>query len=261
MNIKEFLLIFCVSFVSFGQNETDREAISQCDFTINMVTIDSIKKLSLTKEFVLGKFDYQNHELFTKVNPIHTSKTIYLNKEVYLAFLKMFNQAQVDGISLKIISGTRNFDEQKVIWERKWKKYKNLEPLDRAKKILKYSSMPSTSRHHWGTDIDLNSLRNSYFEKGQGKNEYEWLLKNANNYGFYQVYTDKQTGRTGYDLERWHWSYIPLANEYLSFYNKHVDYSDIIGFKGSELAKDLNIILNYVNGISEKSNLVSRSDK
>ena len=52
--------------------------------------------------------------------------------------------------------------------------------------------MPSTSRHHWGTDIDLNSLNNSYFSSGKGLKEYDWLTTNANHYGFYQVYTDEK---------------------------------------------------------------------
>jgi len=261
MNIKEFLIIFLISSVSFGLNKTTIEAISQYNFTLSNATLDSIKNQSFTKDFVLGKFDYKKHELFTIVHPSHASKSIYLNKEVYLAFLKMLNQAKTDGITLKIISGTRNFDEQKIIWERKWKKHKNLEPVKRAKKILEHSAMPSTSRHHWGTDFDLNSFTNSYFEKGRGKKEYEWLLKRANSYGFYQVYTDKTTGRAGYNLERWHWSYMPLASKYLSYYNIHIDYSDIIGFKGSELAKELQIIPNYVNGISEKSKHITYSQK
>jgi len=261
MNIKGFLIIFFISSVSFGLNKTTIEVISQYDFTLSNATLDSIKNQSFTKDFVLGKFDYKTHELFTIVHPSHASKTIYLNKEVYLAFLKMLNQAKTDGITLKIISGTRNFDEQKAIWERKWKKYATLEPVERAKKILEYSSMPTTSRHHWGTDIDLNSFTNSYFEKGQGKKAYEWLFKNANSYGFYQVYTDKAAGRTGYNLEPWHWSFMPLASKYLSYYNTHVDYSDIVGFEGSELAKTLNYITNYVNGISEKSKRIRSSQK
>lgn len=236
MNVKGVLLIFFISTVSFSQNET--------------VAADN---LTLTADFILGKFDYKNHELFTLVNPKYTSKTIYLNKDVYSAFLNMHNQAEKDGISLKIISGTRNFEEQKAIWERKWKKYNNLNPIDRAIKILEYSSMPSTSRHHWGTDMDLNSFTNSYFDHGRGKLEYQWLLENANKHGFYQVYTNKDNGRTGYNLERWHWSYMPLANTYLDYYNNCVDYSDLNNFKGSELAKELNIIDCYVNGISNKA--------
>ena len=98
--------------------------------------------------------------------------------------------------------------------------------------------MPTTSRHHWGTDIDLNSLSNSYFEQGKGKKEYEWLIENANKYGFYQVYTSKENGRTGYNLEKWHWSYLPLASEYLKFYNANITYKDISGFKGSEYSEE-----------------------
>lgn len=233
MNFKGLLFILLVSTVSFGQNQLGNE------------------NMSLSKEFILGKFDYKNHDLFMKVNPIHASKTLYLNKEAYDAFINMYNHAKKDGISLIIKSGTRNFNEQQAIWERKWKKYRNLEPIERAKKILEYSSMPSTSRHHWGTDIDLNNFTNAYYESGQGKKEYNWLLEKANNYGFYQVYTDKATGRTGYNLERWHWSYMPLASKYLSFYNTHINESDITGFKGSELAKELKIIPDYVNGISD----------
>lgn len=238
MCIKRLLLLVFMSSASFGQNES-----------------------LITKDFILGKFDYKTHEQFTKVDFSHASKTLYLNKEAYHAFVNMFNQAKTDGIVLKIISGTRNFSEQKAIWERKWIKYNNLKPIERAKKILEYSSMPSTSRHHWGTDIDLNSFTNTYFEKGQGAKVYKWLLENANKYGFYQVYTNKDNGRTGYNLERWHWSYLPLAGNYLSFYNTHINYSDITNFKGSELSKALKIIPNYVNGISNTSKFLTLSNQ
>lgn len=237
MGIKRISILYLLLVFSF-QNK----AVSQ----------DTIQQNPMDKNLILGKFDYKTNAFFIEVSRIHASKTIYLNQEAYSAFCKMYNQAKSDNIDLKIISGTRNFDEQKAIWERKWHKYKNLHPINRAKKILKYSSMPTTSRHHWGTDVDLNSLRNSYFDKGQGKKEYEWLVKNANNYGFFQVYTSKKTGRTGYNLEKWHWSYLPLAKKYLDFYNTTITYKDITDFTGSELAATLNTITNYVNGISEQ---------
>lgn len=204
------------------------------------------------KAFVLGKFNYKEDIRFVKVKSIHAAKILYLNKEVYEAFQTMFEAAKEDGISLKILSGTRNFDEQKVIWERKWKRYSNLEPNERAKKILEFSAMPSTSRHHWGTDLDLNSLNNSYFSSEKGRKEYEWLTKNANRFGFYQAYTTKEYGRTGYNLEKWHWSYLPLASRYLEFYNSNISYADINGFKGDSLAIANKMIANYVNGLSKK---------
>lgn len=256
MSIKGFFIIVFMSSVSFSQNTTRFYNNS----SVYDTKLDSLNKTAITKNFVLGKFDYKNHNLFTKVNAAHASKDLYLNKEVYSAFMSMYTQAKADGIALKIQSGTRSFAEQKVIWERKWEKYKNLKPIDRAKKILEYSSMPSTSRHHWGTDIDLNSFKNSYFESGEGKKTYTWLLKHANSFGFYQVYTNKTNGRTGYNLERWHWSYIPFANKYIRFYNTHINYSDVIGFEGSELAEKLHIISDYVNGISEQTKIKTYTD-
>ncbi|OMP29945.1 M15 family metallopeptidase [Mangrovimonas sp. DI 80] len=201
-------------------------------------------------DFLLGKFNYKKDSTFTKVSDVHSSKTLYIKKEVYEAFINMYNHAKADNIDLKIISGTRNFYEQKAIWERKWEKYSSLDSIDRALKILEYSSMPSTSRHHWGTDVDLNNLNNSYFETGRGEKEYNWLINHAHTYGFHQVYTSKTNGRKGYNMEKWHWTYLPLSEGYLTFYNKNVKLKDITGFKGADLAYKLNVIEVYVNGIS-----------
>jgi LAS superfamily LD-carboxypeptidase LdcB len=119
--------------------------------------------------------------------------------------------------------------------------------------ILTYSSMPSTSRHHWGTDIDINCVEGKYFESGKGLKEYNWLCENASKFGFCQVYTSKKnSNRTGYEMEKWHWSYLPVASKNLENFNKLIKYSDIKGFKGSNLAPKVKSIENYVNGIDNK---------
>lgn len=214
------------------------------------VTAQKSSSEEISKEFLLGKLNYRHENEFLKVNNEHTSRALYLNRETYWAFVKMFRAAKADGIELKIVSGARSFEHQKAIWERKWKNYKDLDPLSRSRKILEFSSMPATSRHHWGTDIDLNNLENSYFEEGKGKVEYEWLVKNAPRFGFYQVYTSKGSGRTGYSEEKWHWSYLPLSRHYLQAYNDTIQYSDITGFEGAHLAEAQEMIAAYVNGIS-----------
>ncbi|QNM85706.1 M15 family metallopeptidase [Polaribacter pectinis] len=217
------------------------------------IKVDTIPKTPkyLTKNYVLGKFDYTKNADFVLVPKELSNKKIYLRKEVLEAFLEMKKTAEKEKITFKIISGTRNFSHQKRIWNYKWNtKYKTLPPLKRAKKILEFSSMPSTSRHHWGTDLDINSLNNSYFTKGTGLKEYNWLLKNASKFGFYQVYTSKENGRTGYYEEKWHWTFLPLSSTYLNYYNTHITLNDIGDFEGSEYAKELNIIKNYVNGVN-----------
>lgn len=253
--MKSFFAAFSMVLIVLSCNMKEKKTNSTEAIAIKKDTVIAIEKPKphITKTLVLGKFDYRIDSTFIKVNTAYSTKTLYLNKEVYDAFLKMHKAAKIDGIDLIILSGTRNFNEQKAIWERKWNKYNNLKPLDRSYKILEYSSMPSTSRHHWGTDLDLNSLSNSYFSSGKGKVIYDWLNANANNFGFYQVYTNKDNGRTGYNLEKWHWSYLPLASPYLEFYNRNITNKDIDGFEGSNLAKDLDIIESYVNGISREA--------
>ena len=209
----------------------------------------------ITKSFLLGKTNLASSNVFVKLeNQYHTKSKMFLEKETAISFKKMKSAAKKDGISLIIVSGARNYYSQKSIWERKFKnnESKGLNPLENARKILRYSSMPSTSRHHWGTDIDINSLEPSYFESGRGKREYNWLVNNADRFGFCQVYTDfnNMDRDSGYQNEAWHWSYTPKANIFLKEYNKRINYSDISGFMGSNLADDLSMISDYVNGIS-----------
>ncbi|MBU2930154.1 M15 family metallopeptidase [Winogradskyella psychrotolerans] len=251
MNLSIAIFSLFTSFLSFNWSTTKI-------YPVNIVkteadSIKPVEKLSITKAFVLGKFDYKTDTTFIKVSAQHSAKPIYLNKDVYSAFLEMYNAALKDDVQLVILSGTRNFEEQKAIWERKWHRYSILKPIERAQKILEYSSMPSSSRHHWGTDLDLNSLSNSYFSSEKGKAIYDWLILNAHKFGFYQVYTTKENGRTGYNLEKWHWSYLPLAHQYLEFYNSNISIDDINDFEGFEIAKELHIIEDYVNGISQQA--------
>ena len=239
----------------FSCDTNDRRMVKTKTIKTDLDSIKPVKKAytNITKTFVLGKFDYKSDTAFVKISSIPSSKVIYLQNEAYKAFVDMADSAKNSNIELNIISGTRNFEEQKAIWERKWKKLHELKPLQRTLKILEFSSMPSSSRHHWGTDIDLNSLNNSYFNSGKGLAAYEWLTTYANGFGFYQVYTEKNIVRTGYNLEKWHWSYLPLASKYLEYYNKSVSHDDINGFDGYEQVEHVNIIKDYVNGISKKA--------
>lgn len=209
----------------------------------------------ITRDELLGKFNPADHPDFVQIDKAYTNKSeIYLRKQTYDAFERMHQAAKLDDVNLTILSATRNFQYQKGIWERKWerKRYMGWQSFDKAKDIMTYSSMPGTSRHHWGTDIDLNSLDNAYFVSGKGKREYDWLLMHGPEFGFHQVYTSKDSGRTGYNEEKWHWSYMPLSKEYLKAYNELVKSEHISGFRGAKSADSLDVISNYVFGIDGK---------
>lgn len=211
----------------------------------SFVRIPEFEKIDL-----LGDIDPAKHRDFDKLRSKYCSKESYLREEVYDAFKDMWKAAQADGIELTIISATRNRTYQKGIWNRKWLSFGGSEE-DRAERILQYSSMPGTSRHHWGTDIDINNLENSYFESGQGALEYAWLQNNAAKFGFYQPYTAYNTFRdAGYREEKWHWSYFPTASRIQRAYLLLVDYKDLRGFMGDSYAEKLDVINNYVMGVA-----------
>lgn len=217
---------------------------------------------TLTKEELLGQIIPANNQDFIKIASQYTDKSdIYLRKEAYDAFQRMAAAAKKEGLSLQIISATRNFDDQKRIWEAKWTGQRKVDgqdlsqtmpdPKERALKILEYSSMPGSSRHHWGTDIDLNALNNEYFASGEGKKLHDWLQEHGAAYGFCQVYTEKGPDRPyGYNEEKWHWSYMPLSSRFLDQYRLKVSYRDINGFQGADAAEPIEIIPKYVQGIA-----------
>lgn len=211
-----------------------------------------------SKSFLMGKFRVQNHADFVRINSKYASrKGMYLQKEAYVAYKKMHQAAREDGVYLKIRSAARNFEHQKRIWEAKWTGRRKVSGmnlakkiphnLNRARKILRYSAMPGSSRHHWGTEIDLNSFNNNWFAYGKGRHLYKWLQKNARRYGFCQVYTKKNRQRlTGYEEEKWHWSYMPLSSHYTKKFKEKIKLNDFSGFKGSTTAKKVDIINSYV---------------
>lgn len=248
-----FTLDSCNETASAQQQQNTKSGSERA--TDTTTTESQEKNLRIfSKEELLGKLNPARDTGFVKIEPAYTRKPeIYLRKEVYDAFKKMFEAAKKSGIQLNILSATRNFEAQKNIWENKWidPKYSHLNEKERALQIMKFSSMPGTSRHHWGTDMDFNNLSPSYFETGEGKKIYDWLSKNAGDFGFYQTYTNKANGRTGYEEEKWHWTYLPLSKPMLASYNELITCKDISGFRGSTSAQAVQAIELYVNGIDK----------
>ena len=152
--------------------------------------------------------------------------SIRLEVNTYKAFKKMEAAAKRDGIYLKIVSAYRGFERQKLIWNNKYEKFTNdfsLEPKKAISEIIRFSTVPGTSRHHWGTDIDIidgnfpdeeNVLVSEKFEKdGLFYKLKNWLDNNSENFGFYLTYTNDKN-RKGFEFEPWHYSYKPVSVKY-----------------------------------------------
>ncbi len=197
----------------------------------------------ISKEELLGKINPETHPDFIKVDGF------YLRKEVALKFKEMIREAKKENINLYIVSGFRSFEKQKAIWENKAKRINNKDKLSKIKRLLRYSAMPGTSRHHWGTDIDIVSVNPSFFDGKEGKKIYQWLKNNAYKYGFFQPYTSSITN--GYNEEKWHWSYKPLAEKFLIEYTNKITYDDLTDFFGAEVVQEFDIFNNYILNISQ----------
>ncbi|MES0490167.1 MAG: M15 family metallopeptidase [Leptospirales bacterium] len=223
--------------------------------------------------FLTGKFEPKEHTEFIQVPQSNGTRAgLYLQKQTLDAFLKMANAAKKEHVSLYVLSATRNFNQQKSIWEAKYLGKRRVggellpeaypDGRSRALVILKYSSMPGTSRHHWGTDLDISYLHenvgpmlsNSAWEQGEGLKAYYWMRKNAYKYGFCQPYQGTPRERSngsyehGYLEEKWHWSYYPLARKLTEQYSKYKDSMQPSGFAGSEFG--IEFYLQYVLNVA-----------
>lgn len=255
MNKFIYLLLSSIFLFSCGSGEQSNNNAGSEPNVSDQTIQDSTKYAEPTKDLLMGRFVPSQTKGFSKVPDEMCSKPMYVQSEVLSVFVKMREAAAKDGINLFIVSGTRTFNDQKAIWERKWNSLiaNNKDSIAVADEILKFSSMPGTSRHHWGTDIDLVSVDPLYFESEAGDRIYKWLIQHAHEYSFCQVYSNKEeTGRTGYSMEKWHWSYMPISNLYLKSYLEKIKYQDINGFEGASLCEKMDVKSLYVNGINQK---------
>ncbi|MGC6478978.1 MAG: M15 family metallopeptidase [Flavobacteriaceae bacterium] len=138
------------------------------------------------------------------------------------AFEKMKQKAHADGIRIEVVSSYRSYDQQLRIWNRKFEKFKSegLEGYAIIDAITEYSTLPGTSRHHWGTEIDLIDadppkvgdvlLPEKFHDGGPYEKLRLWLEDNATSFGFLKPYTD-HPDRSGFAYEPWHYSYAAEA--------------------------------------------------
>ncbi|MFR9719192.1 M15 family metallopeptidase [Aeromonas diversa] len=149
------------------------------------------------------------------------------------AFAAMQQAARRAGHNLQPASSWRGFDRQLAIWNGKWRGERPLlgvegERLDvatlsdeqRLEAILRWSALPGTSRHHWGTDLDVYDpdrlpegtpllLEPWEYEAGGWFADLSlWLQTHMGEFGFFLPYRGRQ-GTVAY--EPWHLSHGPLS--------------------------------------------------
>jgi LAS superfamily LD-carboxypeptidase LdcB len=162
----------------------------------------------------------------------------FLLPEAAQAFADLQSAAQGAGFDLAIASSFRSYDRQLAIFNGKARGERSVHddegevlpiadmpPAQRLQAILRFSALPGTSRHHWGTDLDVfdagaiapgYQLQLSPQEVAPGglfDDLHCWLderLAADESYGFFRPYS---VDRGGVAVERWHLSYASIATQ------------------------------------------------
>ncbi len=175
--------------------------------------------------------EYPVSELMGKEDIPLYGKGINLRKEAHDAFVAMRESALADGIDIQIVSSYRSFEQQEAIFERKYQSYTDdgMEPMAAIDRIIEYSTIPGTSRHHWGTDIDIvdGSQKASgdvldpekFGPDGPFEALKKWMDAHSEACGFSLVYTDNPK-RKGFKYEPWHYSYAAISIPMLTAFRK-----------------------------------------
>lgn len=129
-----------------------------------------------------------------------------LEKRVAEEYEKMFEAAAKDGVYLTPCSGYRSYELQKNNYENETAYYENLgyshkEALVKAATVI---MPPGSSEHNLGYAMDIVCVE-EWFED---TDEFAWLMKNAQNYGFILRYASDKTDITNVIYEPWHWRYV-----------------------------------------------------
>jgi len=162
-----------------------------------------------------------------------------VHRECLSALEILRDEAANAGFELAIASSYRSYDRQLLIWQEKVAGKRPV--LDAAEHplvvselddeellwaLLRWSALPGTSRHHWGTDLDVydaRALREAGSKlqltvaecapDGPLGDFHQWLsesIATGRSQGFYRPY---DCDRGGVAEEPWHLSYAPVARE------------------------------------------------
>ncbi|MFT3906926.1 MAG: M15 family metallopeptidase [Steroidobacteraceae bacterium] len=149
------------------------------------------------------------------------------------ALMRMRAAALAAGLEVQPISGFRDFDRQRGIWNGKFRGERplldrngaaldaqSLDAAQRIEAILQWSALPGASRHHWGSDLDVveggvvaggyrpQLMPQEYRDGGPFAPLNHWLQEHAADFGFFRPY-DRDRG--GVQPEPWHLSYAPIS--------------------------------------------------
>ena len=124
-----------------------------------------------------------------------------IHKDVYPYITAMVAAANEDGVNLKVWSPFRSYSIQNTLFQNQVNRVGGDEEL--AATVV---ARPGTSEHNTGLCADFNMASDSF----ENTKMYEWMLKNAEDYGFILRYPENKIDVTGVIYESWHWRFVGI---------------------------------------------------
>lgn len=122
----------------------------------------------------------------------------FIHADVYEFLKDMIEDAEDDGVELKVVSGFRSFEEQSSL--------KGQYTVTYGSGANAFSADQGYSEHQLGTTVDFTTEGlGGGIEGFQNTEAYTWLLNNAHKYGFVLSYP---SGNSYYVFEPWHWRFV-----------------------------------------------------
>lgn len=180
------------------------------------------KNYILLNKYNLVSKTYKPKNL-VQVNTEYAKENLLLTEETKNQFILMAEAAKKENLTLYAVSGYRDYDYQKNLYD----KYYSID----KEKANEYSSKPGHSEHHTGLAIDISNKTTSY-EEFDKTEEFKWMQENAHKYGFILRYPKDKTNETLYQYEPWHYRYVGIKiSTYIKkhnisfeeYYVKHIE--------------------------------------
>jgi len=130
----------------------------------------------------------------------YESRSLQVREEAGKAFIRMIEDAENDGVRIRVLSAFRDAQYQSYLYER---------AIERHGPVQGAVAKPGHSEHQLGTTCDLTTDEIGYSLSGRFESTaaFEWLKRNSYRYGISHSYPKHKERVTGYIYEPWHFRY------------------------------------------------------
>lgn len=222
--IRLFLIVCCclaitiLAFNLFSNNylfgkdkqpKTQESVIGTNDSNLYTDSTDSLEVNSDETTWCLilvNKWNYIPDDYEVELTELGNGESV--DKRIYPALQKMFDNARSDNIYPIVASGYRTTEKQQSFMDEKIADYKaeGYALKEATTKAEAWVAIPGTSEHQLGLGVDINADG----IHSTGEDVYEWLNQNSYKFGFIRRYPADKTDITGVINEPWHYRYVGI---------------------------------------------------